>query len=90
MLAWAWYLLFLKQAVDDVKAFFEQNEDAQFLVKVMPVGGKAVAKAIEYVKGTKTKAAMLISVEGGKVSHSCVVPKVCPQFFAICFGLSLS
>jgi len=69
----------MKEAVDDVKSFFDSNPEAWYLVKVLPVGGntKALAKAVEHVKGRKDKAAMLMVVDGdsGKVSHQCVVPK---------------
>ncbi|RKO84513.1 hypothetical protein BDK51DRAFT_34082 [Blyttiomyces helicus] len=68
-----------KMAVERIKDYFAQNPDAAFLVEVLPVGGntKALAKAIETVKGLKDKAALLIAVdaEAKKVTHQCIVPK---------------
>ncbi|KAJ3018771.1 Alanine--tRNA ligase [Thoreauomyces humboldtii] len=69
----------MKEAAERVKAYFESNPDKMFLVEVLPYGGngKALAKAIETVKGLQNKAALLITVDSdaGKVSHQCVVPK---------------
>ncbi|KAI8816308.1 tRNA synthetases class II (A)-domain-containing protein [Fimicolochytrium jonesii] len=69
----------MKEAAERVKTYFTQHADAPFLVEVLPYGGngKALAKAIETVKGLQNKAALLITVdsEAGKVNHSCVVPK---------------
>ncbi|KAK9768732.1 Alanine--tRNA ligase [Basidiobolus ranarum] len=69
----------VKQAVDTVKQCIEENPDQDFVVKVLDVGSnsKALSSAIQHVKGLKTKAAYLISVdaEGGRVAHQCIVPK---------------
>ncbi|ORX99184.1 alanyl-tRNA synthetase [Basidiobolus meristosporus CBS 931.73] len=69
----------VKQAVDTVKECIEENPDKEFIVKVLDVGsnGKALSSAIQHVKGLKTKAAYLISVDaaGGRVAHQCIVPK---------------
>ncbi|TPX68918.1 alanine---tRNA ligase [Spizellomyces sp. 'palustris'] len=69
----------MKEATERVKTYFDQNPDVPFLVEVLPYGGntKALAKAIEAVKGLKTKAAMLLTVdaESSKVSYQCIVPK---------------
>ncbi|KAI9090443.1 tRNA synthetases class II (A)-domain-containing protein [Phlyctochytrium arcticum] len=69
----------MKEAAERVKSYFEANPEALYMVEVLPYGGnaKALAKAIEAVKGLKNKAAMLLTVDSSanKVSHQCVVPK---------------
>lgn len=72
----------VKDAVDAVKLYFEQNPDAPFMVQMLDVGNnaKAITGAITHVKTNhKDKAAIFLSVDKAKglVSHHCVVPKVC-------------
>ncbi|KAJ1337018.1 alanine-tRNA ligase [Batrachochytrium salamandrivorans] len=68
-----------KDAIDIVKAFFDENPEKDVFVSVINHSGnsKALSQAIAHVRTLKDKAAMLIAVdpEGGKVAHQCIVPQ---------------
>lgn len=68
----------MKEAVEIVKKYFDENPEAGFMVGKLPFenNNKALAKAIEHIKSIN-KAGLLISLDSanGKVSHQCVVPK---------------
>ncbi len=76
-----------KDAVDQVKTYFEQHPDALFYVAIVNKSGnsKALSQAITSVKGTD-KACLLFSVDQEKVNHACVVPKVHAPFIIIGIG----
>jgi alanyl-tRNA synthetase len=69
----------IKEVTEFVKTEVEKNPEAKYVVLRLNAGNnsKAVAGAINYIKGLKNKAALFISVDeaSGRVSHQCIVPK---------------
>jgi alanyl-tRNA synthetase len=69
----------IKEVTEFVKTEVEKNPDAKYFVLRLEAGNnsKAVAGAVNYIKGLKDKAALFISVDeaAGRVSHQCIVPK---------------
>lgn len=68
-----------KEAVDLIKAHFQEHENSKFLVKVLPFANtKALTSAMTHIKGMKTKSAALFSVDraSDKVSFQIIVTKV--------------
>lgn len=69
----------IKEVTEFVKNEVEKNPEAKYVVLRLNAGNnsKAVAGAINYIKGLKNKAALFISVDeaSGRVSHQCIVPK---------------
>jgi alanyl-tRNA synthetase len=60
-----------------VKNAFDQNPASLFYVGIVNRSGntKALSQAISHVKGLSDRAALLISVDGQKVTHQCIIPK---------------
>lgn len=74
----------IKQVLDEVKAFFDSNQDAEYLVKHIniPVNGKAITEAINYMKvSAKDKSIYILTGNGseGKVGHGCYISDVAIQ-----------
>ncbi|KAI9218987.1 Ala1 alanyl-tRNA synthetase [Blastocladiella britannica] len=69
--------LLAQAATEEVTAFFADPEAAPFLVRVLNVGGntKALTAALNSVKGRTGKAALLLAVDGEKVSYHAYVEK---------------
>ncbi|KAM3583534.1 Alanine--tRNA ligase [Umbelopsis sp. WA50703] len=67
-----------KEMIDSLDKYFEENPNAQFIIKNVNVGGnnKAIGAAINHVKANhKQKAIYLFSVASGRVMHQCLVTK---------------
>lgn len=68
----------IKQTVDDVKQYFEENKDASFYVKHIdiPTNAKAITEAINHIKtNLKDKSIYLFTGNdaNGKVAHGCYI-----------------
>ncbi|KAI9179741.1 Alanine--tRNA ligase [Blastocladiella emersonii ATCC 22665] len=64
-------------ATEEVKAYFARDDAKPYLVRVLNVGGntKALVSAINAVKGQEGKAALVLAVDGDKVSYHAYVDK---------------
>ncbi|KAL6942073.1 Alanine--tRNA ligase [Hanseniaspora vineae] len=68
----------IKQTVDEVTQFFEENEAAPFLVKhiEIPTNAKAITEAINYIKNNKKEKSIYLLTgndASGRVAHGCYI-----------------